>query len=99
MEEVKSSNFLGRDLSKIPCFRKTFLYSISSGIGTGIAYFMLTSKPKKASHVGMGVYFAVTLGYWTYCRYNFSKEKFEMGQLQSSLQKQVLIGTEAGSKD
>ncbi|XP_066943159.1 cytochrome c oxidase assembly protein COX20, mitochondrial [Macrobrachium rosenbergii] len=99
MEEVKSTSVFGRDLSKIPCFRNTFLYSISSGIGSGLAYFMLTSKTRQASHVGVGAYCVVTLGYWTYCRYNYSKEKFEMGLVQSALQKQALFDSEEGKKD
>lgn len=97
--DQNNKGIFGHDLANMPCFRQTFLYSISSGIGSGLLYFMLTSKAKRATHVAFGTYTVVTLGYWTYCRYNYSVQKFEMGQLQMALQKQVLYeGTELEKK-
>ncbi|GLG99951.1 uncharacterized protein GBIM_06327 [Gryllus bimaculatus] len=52
-EEDKNEGSLivaGRDLSRIPCFRKTFLTSISSGIGAGLLYFLFTSRVQMATH-------------------------------------------------
>lgn len=34
----------GRDVSKIPCFRNSFLTGIYGGVGCGIASFLATSK-------------------------------------------------------
>ncbi|KAK7079604.1 hypothetical protein SK128_025562, partial [Halocaridina rubra] len=88
-----------KDFSQIPCFRQTFMYSISTGLGAGIVYFLLTSKIRQATHFGVGSYAIVTLGYWAYCRYNFSKEKQRTGQLRKALQHQVAYeGTELESK-
>jgi len=33
----------GRDVSKIPCFKESFLYGLLGGIGCGLVTFMATS--------------------------------------------------------
>ncbi|XP_050721589.1 cytochrome c oxidase assembly protein COX20, mitochondrial-like [Eriocheir sinensis] len=94
-EEKKDVKLMGRNVSQMPCFRETFLYSISSGLATGFLHFMMTSRIQRSMHVAIGTYGCVTLGYWTYCRYNYSLQKFNMGQLQEAMQKQALYeGTE-----
>ncbi|XP_037777168.1 cytochrome c oxidase assembly protein COX20, mitochondrial-like [Penaeus monodon] len=98
-EANKEASLMGRNLSEVPCFRETFLYSITSGLGSGLANFMLTSRVQRSVQVGLGVYTCVTLGYWSYCRYNYSQQKFNMGQLQVAMQKQALLeGTEVEKK-
>nr|CAD7202231.1 unnamed protein product [Timema douglasi] len=53
-EETKRKLILfGRDVSEIPCFRNSYLYGISSGIGMGLTYFMFTSKVRMATHARM----------------------------------------------
>ncbi|KAG7157928.1 cytochrome c oxidase assembly protein COX20, mitochondrial-like [Homarus americanus] len=89
-EPEKETKLLGRNLSQIPCFRETFLYSISSGLAAGLINFMLTSRVQRSAHLAFGVYGCVTIGYWSFCRYNFAKEKFNMGRLQNAMQKQAL---------
>lgn len=85
----------GRDVSKMPCFRNSYLYGVSCGIGTGLAYFMFTSRTRAACNFGVLGFTVVTLGYWTNCRYEYSKTKFEMLQLQELMrQKQMYEGTE-----
>ena len=39
----------GTDVSKIPCYRQTFLMGISGGIGVGLINFLLTSKDWQSS--------------------------------------------------
>ncbi|XP_027235717.1 cytochrome c oxidase assembly protein COX20, mitochondrial [Penaeus vannamei] len=98
-EANKEASLMGRNLSEVPCFRETFLYSITSGLGSGLLNFMLTSRVQRSVQVGLGVYTCVTLGYWSYCRYNFSQQKFNVGQLQVAMQKQALLeGTEMEKK-
>lgn len=98
-EANKEASLMGRNLSEVPCFRETFLYSITSGLGSGLLNFMLTSRVQRSVQVGLGVYTCVTLGYWSYCRYNFSQQKFNVGQLQVAMQKQALLeGTEIEKK-
>ena len=36
--------FLGTDVSKVPCFRDSFFYSILSGMVVGVSYNLLTSR-------------------------------------------------------
>ncbi|XP_042864343.1 cytochrome c oxidase assembly protein COX20, mitochondrial-like [Penaeus japonicus] len=98
-ESKNEATLMGRNLSEMPCFRQTFLYSITSGLGSGLANFMLTSRVQRSVQVGLAVYTCMTLGYWSYCRYNFSQQKFNMGQLQVAMQKQALFeGTEVEKK-
>uniref|UniRef100_A0A1L8DZX4 Cytochrome c oxidase assembly protein COX20, mitochondrial n=1 Tax=Nyssomyia neivai TaxID=330878 RepID=A0A1L8DZX4_9DIPT len=82
----KSLVIFGRDVSQIPCFRGSFLYGISGGIGAGFATFLLTSRTTLSSHVGMATFCITTLSYWSYCRYNWSKTRFQYQQLQRGMQ-------------
>ncbi|XP_046664786.1 cytochrome c oxidase assembly protein COX20, mitochondrial [Homalodisca vitripennis] len=94
-EEDKKLNFFGRDLSKIPCFRSSWLYGISGGIGTGLLYFLFTSKPRIASHVGFSAMVGITMSYWFVCRYEWSRRVLELQKMQDYVEKRVLIdGTE-----
>lgn len=58
----------GRDVSKIPCFRNSFLYGIGGGFAGGLLTFLLTSRPQLSTHSAMGVFTCVTFGYWAQCR-------------------------------
>ncbi|KAK9753425.1 Cytochrome c oxidase assembly protein COX20 [Popillia japonica] len=89
-DEDKSIIIFGQDITKIPCFRNSFLYGISGGLGAGLFYFMLTSKPLMASHCGMASFTAITLVYWFQCRYNYSKTRFEMMRIQKLLRQQAV---------
>ncbi|XP_071080264.1 cytochrome c oxidase assembly protein COX20, mitochondrial-like [Haliotis cracherodii] len=85
----------GNNIAEIPCFRKSFLVGISSGLGGGIAYFLLTSNTRRAPHVAFGSYFLATLATWAHCRYNWSANRFKQRQLQKGLEMKVMYeGTE-----
>ncbi|XP_041988457.1 cytochrome c oxidase assembly protein COX20, mitochondrial [Aricia agestis] len=88
-EESKGLVIFGRDVSKIPCFRDSFMYGISSGIGMGFAAFLKTSKPVLSQHVGMGSFAIVTLMYWTYCRMQWSQQRFNSQLLQDALKEKM----------
>lgn len=79
----------GRDVSKIPCFRESFMYGIASGIGVGLASFIKTSKPLMSQHVGVGTFALTTLIYWSYCRYEWSRQKFDAQLLQDALKDKI----------
>ena len=81
----------GQDATKVPCFRNTFLYSISSGIGVGLATFLMTSRSKLALNVGFGTYFIVGIGYWIKCRYRYTMQKFYVSQMQDSMQRHMVL--------
>nr|CAH7747309.1 unnamed protein product [Callosobruchus chinensis] len=86
----------GRDISKIPCFRNSLLYGIGGGIALGLARFMLTSQPVKSTNFAVYSFSLVTMAYWIQCRYTYSKNKFEMMQLQELMRRHTLMeGTEA----
>ncbi|XP_063987205.1 cytochrome c oxidase assembly protein COX20, mitochondrial [Diachasmimorpha longicaudata] len=72
----------GRDMTKIPCFKQSFINGILSGVGAGILVFMFTSKPKLASHSMVGTFGVVTLGYFGVCRYQYAHEQLMIAKMQ-----------------
>ncbi|KAL2731430.1 hypothetical protein V1478_004975 [Vespula squamosa] len=83
--------------TEIPCFRNSFLYGISSGIGGGLLAFLFTSRPKLAMHCAMATYFNVTIGYWFYCRYTRDRDHFNAIRMQDIFQNiAVMEGAEEG---
>ncbi|XP_035740438.1 cytochrome c oxidase assembly protein COX20, mitochondrial-like [Vespa mandarinia] len=96
-EDRKPVIIFGRNIAEIPCFRNSFLYGISSGIGGGLLAFLFTSRPKLAMHCTMATYFNVTIGYWFYCRYTRDLDHFNAIRMQDIFQNAaVLEGTEEG---
>lgn len=96
-EDRKPLVIFGRDVTKIPCFRNSFLYGISSGIGGGLLAFLFTSRPKFAMHCAMATYFNVTVGYWFYCRYTRDLDRFNAIRMQDIFQNAaVMEGSEEG---
>ena len=60
-------NFFGTDVSKIPCFKHSFMYAIGSGTAAGVIYNLALSRnPMK---LAFGTYTAVLFGYYALCRY------------------------------
>ncbi|XP_023937098.1 cytochrome c oxidase assembly protein COX20, mitochondrial [Bicyclus anynana] len=88
-EEKKGLTLFGRDLSKIPCFRESFLYGVASGIGVGVASFLKTSKPLLSQHIGVGTFAVGTLIYWSYCRYEWSKQRFDAQLMHEALKDKI----------
>ncbi|XP_068632835.1 cytochrome c oxidase assembly protein COX20, mitochondrial [Battus philenor] len=88
-DEKKGLVLFGRDLSKIPCFRESFLYGIGSGVGVGLAAFIKTSKPLLSQHIGVGAFSLTTLIYWSYCRYQWSRQKFDAEMLKDALKDKI----------
>ncbi|KAF8790260.1 cytochrome c oxidase assembly protein COX20, mitochondrial-like [Argiope bruennichi] len=89
MEEKKFTLF-GTDLQKIPCFKKTFTISTYSGIAAGLGCFLITSRIKKSADVAVLTFAVTTVGYWFYCRYNWSKQYQLTQQMNSSLHNVML---------
>ncbi|XP_065331422.1 cytochrome c oxidase assembly protein COX20, mitochondrial [Cloeon dipterum] len=82
--EKKGLYLFGRDVSQIPCFRSSFLSGIGTGFAGGLAYFMFTSKPGNATHVGFACFFCSTFVYWGICRYNYAVTKFTTARIQEA---------------
>ncbi|XP_067138629.1 cytochrome c oxidase assembly protein COX20, mitochondrial [Centruroides vittatus] len=88
-------SLFGRNLAEVPCFKRCFTTGILSGLGVGTGYFLFTSRPKRSADLGVLTFTVVTLGYWFFCRYDYSKKRFQMAQLKKGLQTSVLLeGTE-----
>jgi len=93
--------FRGTDLSKVPCFRDSFMYSIGSGMVVGIAYNLLTSK--RPYNLAFGTYTVVLFGYWGVCRYNHRmnedmRRKFDTFRKLKYRGELANTGAEAGSE-
>ncbi|EDW24873.1 GL24382 [Drosophila persimilis] len=86
----KSFVIFGRDVAQIPCFRNSFLYGISGGIGIGLLTFLGTSRTHLSTHVGFGSFFCGTIVYWMSCRYQWSARRFEQQQLREAMRRQAL---------
>lgn len=87
----RSINLFGRDLTKIPCFKQSFFNGIASGVGIGLLVFMFTSRVPLACHSMMGSFGAITISYFSYCRYNFGKEQFMISQMQGLMQEAMVM--------
>lgn len=55
-------------MSEIPCFRNSYLYGLSGGIGIGLLTFMGTSRSMFSMHVGFSSFVVGTMSYWFWCR-------------------------------
>ncbi|XP_071962928.1 cytochrome c oxidase assembly protein COX20, mitochondrial-like [Antedon mediterranea] len=66
----------------VPCMRTSLLYGIGGGVGTGIAYFLFTSRIKRACDFGILSMCVVTLGTFGKCRYSRAQKKLATRQLQ-----------------
>ncbi|KAG6558476.1 MdBV-13 [Microplitis demolitor] len=87
----KSLILLGRDVAQMPCFRGSWLYGITSGVGSGILTFMFTSRVPLASHVTLGMTCGVTLVYFSVCRYRFAKEELMAARLKVLMKESVTL--------
>uniref|UniRef100_A0A0K8SIT5 Cytochrome c oxidase assembly protein COX20, mitochondrial n=1 Tax=Lygus hesperus TaxID=30085 RepID=A0A0K8SIT5_LYGHE len=88
-DKEEKSKSLARIFSETPCMRSSYLYGITTGIGTGLAYFMYSSKPRISAHAGFTGFVLTTLSYWTYCRYNLSKEQEQVRLFKAFLESEV----------
>ncbi|XP_076312632.1 cytochrome c oxidase assembly factor COX20 lethal (3) 87Df [Tachypleus tridentatus] len=94
-EKERKFIFFGRNVEEIPCFKSSFMTGILSGLGIGLGTFLATSRVKRSADFGFYSFITITLVYWSYCRYKWSKDRFYYRQIQGGLQKAaVLEGTE-----
>lgn len=87
----------GKNFWKVPCMRNSLLYGISGGIGVGLLSFLLTSKAKQATKHMFGGYFAISIGFYLYCRTKLLFEMNNIREMQYAMQAaSVAEGTERG---
>lgn len=81
-DQSKPVMLFGRDIRKIPCFKRSMLYGIYSGLATGLVTFMLTSRVKFSTNMALGSYMGVSVVYWCYCRYDHVMQKYALNDIQ-----------------
>ncbi|XP_063240428.1 cytochrome c oxidase assembly protein COX20, mitochondrial [Bacillus rossius redtenbacheri] len=86
----KTYMLFGRDVSQIPCFRDSYLYGISGGLGAGLLFFLFTSRIRMATHVGFGSFVGITLSYWAYCRYTRSVSDQNLQLLKQAMDRKLM---------
>lgn len=85
----------GVDVSKIPCFRTSFLTGISSGVGIGLVNFLFTSNGLKSFNRGVYGYAGITFITWSVCRYRWSITHMDEKTIRDAINTKVLLeGTE-----
>lgn len=90
-EQKKGFVFLGKDISKIPCFRTSLLTGIGGGVIAGLGYFMFTSRVKRAADVAILSYVTVTAGRWVHCRHQFEQAKEKEKIFKKAIQERLLV--------
>ncbi|ODN06098.1 Cytochrome c oxidase protein 20 [Orchesella cincta] len=80
----------GTDVGSIPCFRNSFLYGITGGIGSGIAHFAVSSRLPGATKFGFWSYVGITACFWCWCRYDYTMTKFRYSQLSYAMKQNAL---------
>lgn len=95
--ERRGFMFRGSDLSKAPCFKHSFMYSIGAGMTVGVAYNLALSRnPYK---IAFATYTAVLFGYYGVCRYNYRMREAEMKKLKHVMRDVTYLeGTEDEKK-
>jgi len=96
-DDRKGFMFNGHDLSKVPCFKDSFMYGIGSGALVGVAYNLILSR--NPYRLAFWTYGAVTFGYYGVCRYNYRKTESEMKKIKHAMRVMpYLEGTEDHQK-
>jgi cytochrome c oxidase assembly protein subunit 20 len=86
-------------LLRTPCYRSSLLFGIGGGIGSGLLFFLFTSKIRLASHVGVVSYAGISVAAWSYCRYQMAEADRKQREYRVAIQQKLLIeGTELGTK-
>ncbi|RIA91987.1 hypothetical protein C1645_692168, partial [Glomus cerebriforme] len=69
-----------KNIGKIPCARKSFLYGIGGGATTGALRFLQKGNVLSASNWAVGSFSIISIGTWEYCRYKrqLQNEKFKI---------------------
>lgn len=80
----------GKPIIQTKCQRDAFLYGIPSGITIGLITFLFTSHVKYSTHVSVGSYVMITLGYSCHCIYNEYKMRKEVKMIKRAMRKAAL---------
>ncbi|GBB94698.1 hypothetical protein RclHR1_00240046 [Rhizophagus clarus] len=69
-----------KNIGKIPCARKSFLYGIGGGTTIGALRFLQKGNVLSASNWAVGSFCMISIGTWEYCRYirQLQKDKLKI---------------------
>jgi len=87
-DEEKS--WLTRQL-ETPCYRSSMITGILSGFGSGLVFFLFTSRARRATHFGVGSYCCVALGSWCYCRYKLAQKRAQEQLFRRIIEQKLLL--------
>jgi len=89
--EEEEKKTMTERFGSIPCFRSSMMTGIGGGIVSGLGYFMLTSRVKRATDVMMGGFCGITLFSFWYCRRGFFAQREEERKLHQAVNARILI--------
>ncbi|CAI9730164.1 Hypothetical predicted protein [Octopus vulgaris] len=84
---IEETDEKSQSITNIPCMRNSLLTGLSSGIIGGLAYFLFT----------IGTYAILATASWSFCRYNYSKMKFQQREIRQAFQTAVIQNVEKES--
>ncbi|XP_070157341.1 cytochrome c oxidase assembly protein COX20, mitochondrial [Polyergus mexicanus] len=93
-DQSKAVMLFGRDISKIPCFKRSMLYGIYGGFATGLVTFMITSRIKLSTNITLGSYMGISVVYFCFCRYDYVMHKYAMNDIKYILRRKSSKGEE-----
>ncbi|KPM08665.1 cytochrome c oxidase protein 20-like protein [Sarcoptes scabiei] len=76
-------------LSRIPCFKHSFLTGLYAGVGSGIATFFFTSHISRSVNFSFAAFFIATYGYWFKCRLDWARNDFIRRQSEGSFLEEI----------
>ncbi|XP_027199814.2 LOW QUALITY PROTEIN: cytochrome c oxidase assembly factor COX20 lethal (3) 87Df [Dermatophagoides pteronyssinus] len=88
-QDDKQIFILGTDITKIPCFKDSFLTGIYAGFGCGIASFLATSRVLQSTNISILSFALVTYGYWFNCRMKWAKDSFNCRQAEGTFAEEI----------
>jgi cytochrome c oxidase assembly protein subunit 20 len=80
----------GRNVSDVPCFRESFMYGILGGVGVGLGFFLFTSRVRRAVDIAVYSYGGITVGTWSYCRYERARHNLELARFKHQIREEQL---------
>uniref|UniRef100_A0A2K6GPW3 Cytochrome c oxidase assembly protein COX20, mitochondrial n=1 Tax=Propithecus coquereli TaxID=379532 RepID=A0A2K6GPW3_PROCO len=78
------------DVANVPCAWDSVLYGSLGSVVAGLGHFLLTSRIRRSSDVGVGGLILVTLGCWFHCRYKYAKQRIQERIAREGIKNKIL---------
>lgn len=96
MKSKRDWSFLGETFHKYLVFEIVSCMALLVALSLGLLNFLFTSKSLKSVNFSVYSFSFIAMAYWIQCRFNYSKTKFEMLQMQEKFRKHAIL---EGSED